>query len=261
MRRARTAAGLLAGALSTATAAATGGCGGTAAGGPDGGARIIVSAAASLRTAFADYAAATRPSPAFSFAGSDALAAQIEQGARPDVYAAANEALPQALRRKGLLGPPVVFATNELVLAVPATDHRTRSLAAVARPGVTIAIGSPTVPVGAYTRTVLARLPAAQRTAIERDVRSTEPDVSGIVGKLTEGAVDAGFVYRSDVRASHGRLRAIALPARLRPGVRYAAGVVRGAPHPAAALRFVRGLLGPAGRRALRAAGFGLPGR
>ena len=55
-----------------------------------------------------------------SFAGSDDLAAQIRQGVTPDVYAAANTSLPDDLYKDGLVEKPVVFATNTLVLAVPA---------------------------------------------------------------------------------------------------------------------------------------------
>ena len=63
-----------------------------------------------------------------SFAGSDELAAQIRQGVKPDVYAAANTRLPDELYDEGLLGEPVEFATNELVLAVPeGLGDRTRS--------------------------------------------------------------------------------------------------------------------------------------
>ena len=54
-----------------------------------------------------------------SFAGSDELAAQIRQGVKPDVYAAANTKLPDALYDEGLLEQPVEFATNTFVLAVP----------------------------------------------------------------------------------------------------------------------------------------------
>ena len=43
-------------------------------------------------------------------------------------------------------------------------------------------------------------------------MRSNEPDVTGIVGKLTQGAVDAGFVYVTDVNATGGELKAIELP-------------------------------------------------
>ena len=86
---------------------------------------------------------------------------------------------------------------------------------------MTIAIGAEGVPVGDYTRTVLGGLPADQSQAILANVRSNEPDVAGIVGKLTQGAVDAGFVYRSDVEGAGGKLRAIELPAALKPTVEY----------------------------------------
>ena len=62
-----------------------------------------------------------------SFAGSDELAAQIHQGVKPDVYAAANTKLPDALHEEGLLEQPVEFATNEFVLAVPKDSRSTRS--------------------------------------------------------------------------------------------------------------------------------------
>ena len=54
-----------------------------------------------------------------------------------------------------------MFATNELVLAVPAGSTRVRSLDDLAEPGTKLAIGSDSVPVGSYTREVLSRLPAA----------------------------------------------------------------------------------------------------
>lgn len=230
-------------------------CGGNDSGQPE----LTVSAAASLNQAFTTYGkqfdgATVR----FSFAGSDELAAQIEQGVRPDVYAAANTKLPDQLHAKGLVEKPVVFAGNRLVLAVP-KGSSIASLADVEQPGVTLAIGSASVPVGSYTRTVLDQLPASKRNAILANVRSEEPDVAGIVGKLTQGAVDAGFVYRSDVHATDGRLEAIDLPARLEPEVAYGVAVVKGAQHPQQAQAFVSGLLSGAGRQALQGAGFEPP--
>ena len=126
---------------------------------------------------------------------------------------------------------------------------------------MTIAIGAASVPVGAYTRTVLARLGAARSKAILAHVRSEEPDVKGIVGKLAQGAVDAGFVYVTDVEATDGRLRAIELPPAVQPSVAYGAAVVTGASRAAAARRFVTGLLHGRGAAALRAAGFEPPPR
>jgi molybdate transport system substrate-binding protein len=134
-------------------------------------------------------------------------------------------------------------------------------LEGAARPGVSVVIGSPSVPIGSYTRQVLARLPGSERSAILGNVRSQEPDVSSIVGKLTEGAADAGFVYVTDVRAAGSSVRAIALPGSLEPEVAYGIGVLSDAPDPELARRFVQGLEpGGAGAGYLRRAGFLPPG-
>jgi molybdate transport system substrate-binding protein len=220
------------------------GCGGNDA--------LVVSAASSLKGAFTEYGGAR-----FSFAGSDELAAQIRQGVRPDVFAAANTALPEQLFEEGLVERPRVFARNRLVLAVP-DDGRVRSLDDLYEPGVTLAVGSPEVPVGAYTREVIAKLLRPER--ILEAIRSNEPDVKGVVGKLTQGAVDAGFVYITDVQAARG-LIAIELPPRVSPEVEYGVAIVKGASHREAAQRFVDGLLDGAGRDALAEAGFDVPRR
>ena len=226
-------------------------------GGNGGRPSLTVSAAASLKRAFDDYGSRFTPARArFSFAGSDELAGQIRQGVRPDVYAAANTQLPRALYGDGLVERPVVFAHNRLVIAVPASSSRIRSIADLARSGVKLVVGAASVPVGSYTRKVLDRLPAVERAAILRNVRSNEPDVSGIVAKLAQGAADAGFVYVTDVTGAGGKLRALELPARLRPNVAYGAAVVKGAHHPGEARSFIAGLLKGAGRDALRRAGF-----
>src|SRR2546423_14181215 len=72
------------------------GCGG---GGSD---DLKVSAASSLKPPFTELGGAE-----FSFAGSDQLAAQIRAGAKPDVFAAANTKLPDALYADGLVEKPV----------------------------------------------------------------------------------------------------------------------------------------------------------
>jgi molybdate transport system substrate-binding protein len=217
---------------------------------------LVVFAAASLKQAFTQYGHQFRGAVArFSFAGSDTLAAQIEQGVRPDVFAAANVVLPARLYAKGLVQRPATFAANRLVLAVPANSSIT-GLGGVERRAVSVAVGAPTVPVGNYTQAVLSRLVPAQRRALEANIVDREPDVSGIVGKLTQAAVDAGFLYATDVAATHGALRAILLPAQLQPQVAYAAAVVNGTQQTAQAQTFVAGLLSGTGARDLRTAGF-----
>jgi molybdate transport system substrate-binding protein len=215
--------------------------------------QLVVSAASSLSKPLTacsrQFGGAT---VRLSFAGSDELAAQIRRGVRPDVYAAANTKLPDQLAHEGLLSTPVTFASNELVIALPQDSH----IAAVhdlARPGVKLAIGASTVPVGTYTHEVLSRLPAAEERKILANVRSEEPDVKGVVGKLTQHAADAGFVYRTDLVDG---LKAIALPQNLQPVVKYGAGVVR---RSELAQRYLDGLTGGACADALRSAGFGAP--
>jgi molybdate transport system substrate-binding protein len=220
--------------------------------------QLTVSAASSLTAPFGQYAARDFAGADIhqSFGGSDELAAQIGEGAKPDVFASADTHYPRLLHRRGLVKKPFVFAGNRLVLAVP-TGSPIRSLADVARPGVQVVVGDPKVPIGSYTREVLDRLPATEREAILRNVRSEEPDVASIVGKLTQGAADAGFTYLTDVRATGGELHAVRLPGSLQPDVSYAVAVVSGAPDAALARRFVAGLRpGGAGAGILAADGF-----
>jgi molybdate transport system substrate-binding protein len=231
------------------------GCGGD----DDASPRLVVSAASSMTEALTACSANfSETDVRLSFAGSDELAAQIRQGAKPDVYAAANTKLPDELNKAGLLSRPVEFATNELVIAVP-RDSGIRSHEDLAREGVKLAVGSESVPIGSYTREVLARLPKPESEAILANVRSNEPDVKGIVGKLTQGAVDAGLVYVTDVNAAADKLRAVKLPADLEPDVTYAAGVVKGAKQPDRAREFVDGLKDGRCADALAKAGFGAP--
>jgi molybdate transport system substrate-binding protein len=218
---------------------------------------LVVSAASSMTEALTacgqDYPDAKVK---LSFAGSDELAAQIQHGVKPDVYAAANTKLPDQLHEEGRLSAPVEFATNTFVLAVP-NDSKIDSVDDLTAKGLKIAIGSETVPIGSYTRDTLAKLPAAEEKAILANVRSEEPDVKGIVGKLTQGAADAGFVYVTDVNATNGELKAIELPKSVEPQVTYAAGVVTGAKQPDAGKQFVDGLVSGGCADALQKAGFG----
>lgn len=220
---------------------------------------LVVFAASSLGPAFEEYAPQFGEADVkFSFAGSDDLAAQIRQGVIPDVYAAANTDLPDALAEEGLLEEPTVFITNELVLAVPA-DSEIDDIADIEAPDLDIAVGDPEVPVGAYTREVLDALGSGPSQAILDNVASSEPDVAGIVAKLTQGAVDAGFVYQSDVDSTEGELEAITLSADVSPDVAYGIGVTTEAKQPDLATEFVEGVVDGAGQEVLLEAGFEAP--
>jgi molybdate transport system substrate-binding protein len=233
---------------------------GAGCGGGDDRDRLVVSAASSMSEALErcapQFGDAEDADVRLSLAGSDELAAQIRQGAKVDVFAAANTRLPDELYGDELLEKPVQFATNEFVLAVP-EDSEIDSVEDLTKEGTTVVVGSESVPIGAYTRETLAKLPPGEEKAILANVRSNEPDVKGIVGKLTQGAADAGFVYVTDVNAAGGRLRAIELPTDVEPQVTYGAGVVSKAEQPELARKFVDGLTEGDCADALDEAGFG----
>jgi len=244
-----------------ACAAIAAGCGSDdGGGGGSASTRLVVSAAASMKEALTacapQFDKADDASVKLSFAGSDELAAQIRQGAKVDVYAAANTKLPDQLHTDGRIDTPVKFATNELVLAVRG-DSRIDSIDDLTKSGTKLVIGSASVPIGSYTRETLAKLPPDQKKAILANARSNEPDVKGIVGKLAQGAADAGFVYVTDVNATKGKVKAIKLPKQLEPQVTYGAGVVSKAAQPGLAKKFVDGLTQGDCADALHKAGFG----
>ena len=233
-------------ACALAAVIALAGCGG-------GEERLTVFAAASLTEAFT----ALDDDARFNFAGSDELATQIREGAEADVYAAASPRYPRELRAEGLVERPRVFATNTLVIVVPADNPAgIRSVADLQRAGVKLVVGAEGVPVGDYAREVLANLEA---TDVLRNVASNEDDVKGVVGKVAAGEADAGFVYATDARAAGTDVRAIELPADAQAAVEYHVALVRGSGRRAAAEAFVERLVGADGRRVLARAGFGLP--
>lgn len=218
------------------------------------GSRLTVLAAASLT----EVLPRIDPVPAYGFGGSNRLAFQIHNGAPADVFVSASREPTQELFRTGLVERPRILAASTLVLAVPRSNPaRLRSVYDLRRPGVKLVVGTAGVPVGTYAREALRRLGL---TVVLARAVSNEPDVKGIVGKLALGQADAGFVYRTDVMAAASRLRAIALPARARPQVRYEIAVVKTSRKRAEARSWVRRVTaGARARRLLRRAGFAVP--
>jgi molybdate transport system substrate-binding protein len=208
-----------------------------------------VYAAASLTDAFPKIA----PHAHFSFAGSNALAAQIRQGAPADVFASANVKLPFGLYGDGFCSRPVVFTRNSLVLIVPSRNRaHINRVSDVARKGVKLVIAAKGVPVGDYTLQVLAKLKLSRAL---NNVVSRETDVREVLAKVALDEADAGFVYSTDARAVPGKVKTVAIPARGRPEIEYGICVVlRG--DKAAGHNFVRRVLGPAGQKVLRRYGF-----
>ena len=75
---------------------------------------------------------------AFSFAGSQALRTRLENGARADVYASANDAQYTPLVAKGLVTPGVPFVRNRLTLIAPKNNVALQTLHDLTRPGLKV---------------------------------------------------------------------------------------------------------------------------
>jgi molybdate transport system substrate-binding protein len=213
----------------------------------------VVLAAASLT----EVLPRIEPDASYSFAGSNQLAQQIRLGAPFDVFLSASPIYTQALFRDGLVRKPVGFASNSLVVVVPRSNpaHIRTVYDLARRPKLRLVVAGPAVPIGLYTREVLRRLGLLR---VLKKTVSLEPDVKGIVGKVALGQADAGFVYATDVAPVKSRVRAVGLPRKAQPTVRYELAIAARPTDLEAAQEFVIAVLGPDGRRALRAAGFGL---
>jgi molybdate transport system substrate-binding protein len=212
--------------------------------------RLTVFAAASLTNVFPKIDSRAR----YSFAGSNTLAAQIQQGLPADVFASANTALPWQLHRQGWVTRPVVFTANRLVIVIahgnPLHFHGPGDLD---RKGVRVVMAAAGVPVGDYTRKVLARLGLSDLVG---KAVSQETDVREVLAKVVLGEADAGFVYATDAKTGAGKVSLLGLPSSAQPQVLYAAAAVKTSSHLQAAKAWVKRLLTKRTQKTLRAAGF-----
>jgi molybdate transport system substrate-binding protein len=214
---------------------------------------ITVYAAASLTEVFP----AIDPAPQYSFAGSDELATQISEGAPADVYAAASPTYPQELFDERLVEEPVTFASNRLVMIVPSDNPAgIEDIEDITAPGTQVVIAAEGVPVGDYTREVLAELDL--ESAFD-NVVSEEDDVKGVVGKISLGEGDVGFVYATDAAVAADDVTVVELPEGSQPPIEYQIAVVTSSENTEAAQAFVDEVLSPEGQEQLEAAGFVVP--
>ena len=196
-------------ALALLLAACGGGDSGRSSGAASGN-EIKVFAAASLTAAFTElgqtYTSANGGAKViFNFAGTQALATQIRQGAPADVFASAD--LPNMDKVKDLVGPPQSFASNRLQIVVEKGDPRgIRSLVDLARPGVKVVLAAEEVPAGKYARQLL------DRAGVGVTPVSLEDNVKAVVTKVSLGEADAGIVYVTDVAAGGDKIEGVDIP-------------------------------------------------
>jgi molybdate transport system substrate-binding protein len=226
---------------------------------------ITVFAAASLTDAFQELAPLMEQDSAptrvrYNFAGSQQLAVQLEQGARADVFASADQRWMDYVQERQLTaGAPKVFAHNRLVAIVPRSNPGcVLQLQDLARRGVKLVVGAEAVPVGKYTREMLRRLERhagfspAYGDSVLANVVSQEENVKSVVVKVQLGEADAGIVYHSDVTPRvTPSLTVLEIPDDANMVASYPVVVLRASGHSTAAEAFVALLLGPEGRRIL----------
>ena len=233
-------------------------------------ATLTVFAAASLTNAFNEIADTLRHRQPdlhidINFAGSQALALQIEQGAPADVFASADDHWMQVVTDSGFVqGASRVFTHNRLVLIVPKSNPaKIARLQDLSRDGIKLVLAAEAVPVGHYARVAIANLtkqtgyPQDFAQRVLRNIVSNEDNVKGVVAKVQLGEADAGVVYVSDVTPAVAKqVTRIEIPDAANVIADYPIAVLRHSANTSAAGAFVDLVLSPVGQAVLERNGF-----
>ncbi|MFI6095383.1 molybdate ABC transporter substrate-binding protein [Lentzea sp. NPDC051213] len=221
---------------------------------------ITVFAAASLTESFTklgkEFEAANPGAKVkFNFAGSSALAQQLNQGAPADVFASAAPANMKQVTDTGTItATPTTFVKNTLQIAVPkGNPGKVSGLADFANAELKIALCAEQVPCGAASKKVFE---AAKVTAAPDTL---EQDVKAVLTKVSLGEVDAALVYRTDVKAAGDKVEGKDFTEADKAVNDYPIAPLAKAPNAAAAKAFVDYVLSGKGRTVLTEAGFAAP--
>ncbi|MES2936797.1 MAG: molybdate ABC transporter substrate-binding protein [Pseudomonadota bacterium] len=229
---------------------------------------IVVSAAASLKASFNEMAREfERDNPDFAvatnFSSSTQLAAQIEQGAKVDVYASADRRNMEQLTGKGLIAQSTDLAHSRLTAIVFKSSSVGANLEQLAKPGVKIVMPAPTLPAATYLAQFLKNADAAGMgggqygVGVRRNAVSQEPDIRMVVMKVAMGEGDAGFVYITDITPDvKDKLVQVPIPDKLNVRTDYVIGMVKAAKPSAGARRFYDFVLSARGKAIMSGYGF-----
>ncbi|WP_238007172.1 molybdate ABC transporter substrate-binding protein [Dactylosporangium sp. AC04546] len=221
---------------------------------------VNVFAAASLTESFTkigkDFEAANPGTTVkFNFAGSSALATQINQGAPADVFASAAPANMKTVTDAGNGdGTPTTFVKNQLVIAVPKGNPKgVKGLSDLTKPGVKVALCAEQVPCGAAAKKAL------DAASVKLTPVTLEQDVKAALAKVKLGEVDAALVYRTDAKVAASDVDGIEFPESAGAINDYPIVALKGAKNAAGAKAFVAYVLSDKGKAVLTEAGFQAP--
>ncbi|MGE2817854.1 molybdate ABC transporter substrate-binding protein [Mycobacterium heidelbergense] len=221
---------------------------------------LVVFAAASLKSAFTQLGERFKTeNPGggveFEFGGSSELATQLTQGATGDVFASADTAQMDVVTRAGLLAAtPTNFAANTLaIVTAPRNPKNIGSFADLAKPGLSVVICQKPVPCGSATQRV------EDSTRVRLNPVSEELSVTDVLNKVTSGQADAGLVYVTDAHSAGNKVTTVQFPEAAGAVNVYPIGVLKKAPKPALAQKFVTFVTSDAGQQILAQSGFAKP--
>lgn len=193
----------------------------------------------------------------YNFGGSSSLVQQLNNGAKADVFASADQANMDKAVQGGIIdGSPTVFATNKLTIAVaPGNPKGVKTFADLAGSGLKIVVCAAQVPCGSATKTV------EKNTGVTIKPVSEEQDVKQVLTKVESGDADAGLVYVTDANTASGKVAQVDFPESAQAINNYPIAVVKDAPAADLAREFEQFVLGAQGKQALTKVGFGTPGQ
>lgn len=229
---------------------------------------LTILAAASLADAFKEIGTTFESANPgvrveFSFAGSNQLRTQLENGAKGDAFASADRKQMDAATKSKVIDPASVrvFALNRLALIVPKANRAgITSLNDLARPGLKIVVADKAVPVGNYTRLMLENADPALAKAFEANVVSREENVAAVVAKVALDEADAGIAYVSDATGKNAaKLTVLPIPAELDQRAEYVIALTASPADAALARTFLDAVTSPAGQASLKKHGFSVP--
>jgi molybdate transport system substrate-binding protein len=217
-------------------------------------AEIKVFAAASLTAAFTkigeDFTAANNGTKVtLNFAGSQALATQIQQAAPADVFASADTTNMDKV--KDLVNTPQIFASNLLQIVVEKGNPKgVKGLEDLANPDLKVVLAAPDVPVGRYSQQALAKAGVTVKPV------SQEQDVKAVVSKVSLGEADAGIVYTTDVTAGGDKVEGVDIPEDQNVVATYPIATVKASKAQDQAQAFMDYVLSDQGQQVLKSYGF-----
>jgi molybdate transport system substrate-binding protein len=224
---------------------------------------VLVFAAASLHgaldAAVKPYERSTGNTVSVSYAGSNALARQIEAGAPAALFISADVAWVDYVAKLGLVKPGTRrdLLRNELVLVAPAASNAHVSIApgfdlAAALGGGRLALADPAaVPAGKYAKAALEALGAWKR--VEGRIAPAQ-DVRVALMLVSRGEAPLGIVYRTDAMSDPGVRVVATFPGDTHPPVVYPLVELKGAG--AAADALARALASPQAKATWERYGF-----